>query len=155
MDDDRKQPHLPVFRPRNEGLEKMLGKLEAQLMEILWNADRALNVEETREALAKAGKASAYTTIMTTLSRMYNKGLLAREMIGKAYYYTPRVSQRELTSGVTKQVIDGLLGAFAEPAMAYFVEALSDDYPDKLDTLEAMIRRRKQEQSNKKSAREQ
>lgn len=155
MDDDQKQPHLPVFRPRNEGLEKMLGKLEAQLMEILWNADRALNVEETREALAKAGKASAYTTIMTTLSRMYNKGLLAREMIGKAYYYTPRVSQRELTSGVTKQVIDGLLGAFAEPAMAYFVEALSDDYPDKLDTLEAMIRRRKQEQSSKKSAREQ
>lgn len=155
MNDDQKQPHLPVFRPRNEGLEKMLGKLEAQLMEILWNADRALNVEETREALAKAGKTSAYTTIMTTLGRMYNKGLLAREMIGKAYYYTPRVSQRELTSGVTKQVIDGLLGAFAEPAMAYFVEALSDDYPDKLDTLEAMIRRRKQERSNQKSPREQ
>jgi predicted transcriptional regulator len=123
-------------------------------MEILWANDRAMNVEETREALAKAGKACAYTTIMTTLSRLYNKGVLARDMIGKAYYYTPRVSQRELTSGVTKQVIDGLLGAFAEPAMAYFVEALSDDYPDKLDTLEAMIRHRKQERGSKKSTRE-
>ncbi len=152
---DNTQPHLPVFRPRNEGLEKMLGRLEAQLMDIMWGAERALNVEETREALAQAGKASAYTTIMTTLSRMFNKGLLAREMRGKAYYYTPRVTQRELTSGVTKQVIDGLLGAFAEPAMAYFVEALSDEHPDKLDALEAMIRRCKQEQGEKKPAREQ
>jgi predicted transcriptional regulator len=151
---DEKQPHLPVFRPRNEGLEKMLGKLEAQIMEVMWAADRALTVEEAREGLAQAGKASAYTTIMTTLSRLYTKGLLAREMHGKAYFYTPRVTKRELTSGVTKQVIDGLLAAFAEPAMAYFVEALGDDYPDKLGTLEALIQRRKQDQDGQPAARE-
>ncbi len=137
------QPNLPVFRPGGEGLEKMLGKLEAQVMEAVWGAAGPVCVDDVREALAAGGKDAAYTTIMTTLSRLYSKGLLAREQQGKAYYYTPRVSRRELTSGVTKQVIDSLLTTFAEPAMAYFVEALGADHPEKLDALADMIQRRK------------
>jgi len=137
------QPNLPVFRPGGEGLEKMLGKLEAQVMEAVWSAPGAVCVDDVREALAAAGKDAAYTTIMTTLSRLYTKGLLAREQQGKAYYYTARVSRRELTSGVTKQVIDSLLTIFAEPAMAYFVEALGADHPEKLDALADMIERKK------------
>ena len=137
--------NLPVFRPGNEGLNKMLGKLEAQIMEAVWNAESAVSVEDVRTALAKSGKEAAYTTIMTTLGRLYTKGLLAREMHGKAYLYTPRVSRRELTTNVTKHVIDGLMSAFAEPAMAYFVEALSDDDPAKLDALAKMIEQKKKE----------
>lgn len=137
------QPNLPVFRPAGEGLEKMLGKLEAQVMEAVWQAEGPVCVDEVREVLSAGGKDAAYTTIMTTLSRLYAKGLLAREQRGKAYYYTPRVSRRELTSGVTKQVIDSLLTTFAEPAMAYFVEALGADHPDKLDALADLIERKK------------
>jgi predicted transcriptional regulator len=136
-------PNLPVFRPGGEGLEKMLGKLEAQVMEAVWAADGSVCVDDVREALAAHGKEAAYTTIMTTLSRLFSKGLLAREQQGKAYHYTARVSRRELTSGVTKQVIDSLLTTFAEPAMAYFVEALGADHPDKLDALADMIARNK------------
>ena len=136
-------PNLPVFRPGGEGLEKMLGKLEAQVMEAVWENDSAVCVDDVREALATGGKDAAYTTIMTTLSRLFSKGLLAREQRGKAYYYTARVTRRELTSGVTKQVIDSLLTTFAEPAMAYFVEALGEDDPGKLDALAAMIDRQK------------
>lgn len=142
MDQDT-NPSLPIFRPGNEGLQKMLGKLEAQIMEAVWAAEGPVSVDQVREALATGGKDAAYTTVMTTLSRLHTKGLLAREMQGKAYFYTPRVSRRELTSNVTKQVIDGLLATFAEPAMAYFVEALSDDHPDKLDALAEMIQQRK------------
>jgi predicted transcriptional regulator len=137
-------PNLPVFRPGNEGLQKMLGKLEAQIMEAVWAAEGAVSVDAVREALAATGKDAAYTTVMTTLSRLFSKGLLAREMRGKAYLYTARVTRRELTTNVTKHVIDGLLTTFAEPAMAYFVEALSDDHPDKLDALAEMIERRKE-----------
>lgn len=138
-----KSPSLPVFRPANDGLQKMLGRLEAQIMEAMWAAEGPVCVENVREALAERGKSAAYTTVMTTLSRLYTKGLLAREQRGKAYYYTPRVTRRELTSSVTKQVIDGLLGSFAEPAMAYFVEALSDESPDKLEQLVSLIEEKK------------
>ncbi|MBU0610703.1 MAG: BlaI/MecI/CopY family transcriptional regulator [Armatimonadetes bacterium] len=143
------QPNLPVFRPGSEGLEKMLGKLEAQVMEAVWGADGAVCVDDVREALAAGGKEAAYTTIMTTLSRLHAKGLLGREQHGKAYYYTPRVSRRELTSGVTKQVIDSLLTTFAEPAMAYFVEALGADHPDKLEALADMIVRKQKSEKKK------
>ena len=132
-------PSLPVFRPGNEGLQKMLGKLEAQIMEAIWQAEGPVSVEEVREALAQTGKDAAYTTIMTTLSRLYTKGLLSREMKGKAYYYTARVNRRELTSNVTKQVIDGLLTTF--------LEDLSDDHPDKLDALAELIEKRKKAQA--------
>ncbi|MEI6500279.1 MAG: BlaI/MecI/CopY family transcriptional regulator [Armatimonadota bacterium] len=143
-------PNLPVFRPGNEGLHKMLGKLEAQIMEAIWAAEGPASVDDVREALAATGKDAAYTTIMTTLSRLFTKGLLAREMRGKAYYYNARVTRRELTSGVTKQVIDGLLATFAEPAMAYFVEALSEESPDKLDALSEMIAQRRRAVGGKK-----
>ena len=140
---DKKLPSLPVFRPANDGLQKMLGRLETQIMEVMWEMPDPVSVETVREALAERGKKAAYTTVMTTLSRLYAKGLLTREQRGKAYYYIPRVSRRELTSSVTKQVIDGLLGAFAEPAMAYFVEALSDESPDKLEQLAHLIEEKK------------
>jgi predicted transcriptional regulator len=143
-------PNLPVFRPGNEGLHKMLGKLEAQIMEAIWAADGPASVDDVREALAQTGKDAAYTTIMTTLGRLHTKGLLAREMRGKAYFYNARVTRRELTSNVTKQVIDGLLTTFAEPAMAYFVEALSDEHPDKLDALAELIEQRKRAAAGKR-----
>jgi predicted transcriptional regulator len=148
MKEDR-STNLPIFRPGNEGLQKMLGKLEAQVMEAMWASEEPLCVEEVRAALADSGKDAAYTTIMTTMSRLHSKGLLTRDMKGKAYYYSPKVSRRELTSNVTKQVIDGLLTAFAEPTMAYFVEALSDEDPDKLEALASLIQQKRQSRTKK------
>ena len=136
---ERTDPRLSVFRPRKDGLEKTLGALEAQIMDVIWSSRDPMCVDDVRAELARRGKESAYTTIMTTLSRLHKKGLLARDMKGKAHYYTSRVSRKELGSTVTKDVIDGLLATFAEPAMAYFVEALSDTDPRKLDSLVELI----------------
>jgi predicted transcriptional regulator len=127
----------------------MLGKLEAQIMEIVWASKEPASVEDVRSELAERGKNAAYTTVMTTMSRLHTKGILARDMRGKAYYYAARVTRRELSSSVTKTVIDSLLTTFAEPAMAYFVEALSDDHPDKLDTLAELIAKRKASQDQR------
>jgi predicted transcriptional regulator len=136
-------PRVSVFKPGEEGLEQTLGALESQVMDALWSTDDPMCVDDVRRILQESGKDSAYTTIMTTLARLYRKGFLAREMKGRAYYYAPRISRRELGSSVTKQVIDGLLGAFAEPTMSYFVDALSDSDPDKLDALAEMIREKR------------
>ncbi len=143
---DRPDTPFSVFRPRKDGLEKTLGALEAQVMDAVWDAEGAVCVDDVRRALATTGKDAAYTTVMTTLSRLHTKGLLAREMKGKAYYYTPRVSRDELSDNVSKQVIDGLLSTFAEPAMSYFVEALGNVDPSKLDSLAEMIAQKRQSQ---------
>ena len=146
------QPELAVFRPDKEGLEQALGTLEAQVMEAVWDAGKPVAVEDVRAMLEARGKESAYTTIMTTMSRLYDKGLLERQLEGRAYHYTAALSRSELGSNLTRRVIDALLNSFAEPAMAYFVEALSDEDPDRLDTLAEMInQRRKRSQERGKS----
>ena len=132
------EPDVPVFRPGEKDLEKTLGTLEAQVMEVMWEADD-LNVEDVRGRLAERHKQAAYTTIMTTLDRLFKKGFLSRRRVGKAYRYSAKVSRGDLGNNVARKVLDGLLSSFAEPAIAYFVEALSRSGPDKLDALAKQI----------------
>jgi len=136
------KPRVQVFRPDEHGLQQALGQLEATVMAAIWDAEEPLCVEDVRKVLA-AKKEAAYTTIMTTLDRLYKKGFLDRERRGKAYYYTEKVTRAELGTNVTKQVIDGLLKTFAEPAVSYFVEALGDSDPERLDSLAALIEQKR------------
>jgi predicted transcriptional regulator len=144
---DEEAPRVAVFRPDESGLHQSLGQLEASVMGVVWGAEDPVCVEDVRSALASS-KEAAYTTIMTTMDRLYKKGFLTRERRGKAYYYTARVTQAEMGTTVTKQVIDGLLKTFAEPAISYFVEALGDSDPQKLDSLAALIARKRAEKKD-------
>lgn len=140
------EPDLSVFKLDRSGIEQALGTLEAQVMEAVWDASEPVSVEDVRTHLEERGKEAAYTTIMTTLSRLYDKDLLDREQRGRAYYYWPTLSRSELGQNVTRRVIDGLLNSFAEPAISYFVEAVGDRDPDSLEMLANVIeehRRRK------------
>lgn len=142
---DSTGPRVSVFRPRKDGLEKTLGALEAQVMDAVWEAQGPVCVDDVRRTLAAKGKDAAYTTIMTTLGRLFEKGFLTRTLNGKAYRYSAQVSRTELSSTVTQQVIDGLLASFAEPAMSYFVEALGETDPGKLEALARLIAEKQSE----------
>jgi BlaI family transcriptional regulator, penicillinase repressor len=85
----------------------MLGPLETRLLELLWARTRAATVSEIRRALPEL----AYTTIMTTLDRLYRKGLLRREKDGRAFAYAPRYTRTELLSELISGHIADLLGA--------------------------------------------
>lgn len=146
------EPDLSVFKLDKRGIEQALGELEAQVMEAIWDAGEPVSVEDVRARLEEHGKDAAYTTIMTTMSRLHDKDLLQREQRGRAYYYWPALSRSELSDNVTRRVIDGLLSSFAEPAISYFVEAVGDEDPDRLDMLAEVIeehrsRRRKPQES--------
>lgn len=133
------EPELSVFKLDKSGLEQALGTLEAQVMEAVWDAADHVSVDDVRARLQEQGKESAYTTIMTTMSRLYDKGLLSREQRGRAYFYLPTLSRGELDRNVTRRVIDGLLSSLAEPAISYFVEAVGDEHPERLDMLADVI----------------
>jgi predicted transcriptional regulator len=133
------EPDLSVFKLDKSGLEQALGTLETQVMEAIWDAAEPVAVEDVRAKLEAQGKESAYTTIMTTMSRLFDKGLLQREQRGRAYYYWPTLSRSELDRSVTRRVIDGLLASFTEPAISYFVEAVRDGHPEQFDQLAQII----------------
>jgi predicted transcriptional regulator len=71
------------------------GALEADVLTVLWRAGRATTPGEVRDAL---GGDLAYTTVMTVLSRLHDKGLLARERRGRAFAYSPVMSESELSA---------------------------------------------------------
>jgi predicted transcriptional regulator len=116
-----------------------LGRLEQQVMDDLWERGRAASVRDVRAAL---GTALAYTTLMTTLDRLFKKGLLERTKDGRAFLYAPRVSREQLQRGLLTRVLDGLLGRGTEaarPVLSTLVEAVSQADRQLLDELERMV----------------
>ena len=90
---------------------RAMGALEADVMARLWAADRPLVPSEVRDAL---GGTLAYTTVMTILGRLWEKGLAQRERRGRAYAYSPTMSEAELAAHRMRATLDGT----TDPAMA-------------------------------------
>jgi predicted transcriptional regulator len=84
----------------------------------------------------------AYTTVMTTMSRLADKGMLQRERDGLAYVYTPVISEDEFVNLVVQQVIDGLLDDYSDTAISYMVDHLAKNNPTELRRLQQEISRR-------------
>jgi predicted transcriptional regulator len=86
----------------------VLGPLETRLLELLWARRWPATVRHIRRAMPEL----AYTTIMTTLDRLYRKGLLLRDKDGRAFAYAARYTRAELLSElISGHVADFLGGA--------------------------------------------
>lgn len=130
-------------RPR-EAIIASLGTLERQTMNEVWRQNE-VSVRQVEEAF---GEQAAYTTIMTTLDRLYKKGLLTRRKVGRAFLYAPRFTPAELERGIAADVIGGLLDAATEqvePVLACIVDAVSDRDRDLLDELERLVQEKRRE----------
>jgi predicted transcriptional regulator len=119
-----------------------LGPLERKVLESAWSLKRA-NVRSVVDAL---NDEFAYTTVMTTLDRLYKKGYLDREMSGRAFVYSPRVTQEEMQIGILGDVITGLLDSATksvEPVLASIVDSVGDKDRKLLDELERLVKEKK------------
>ncbi len=115
-----------------------LGRLERQVLEETWR----LGEISVRDVFVSFEERVAYTTLMTTLDRLYKKGLLSRRKEGRAFLYSAAVSKDELELGIREDLIDGLLGRGAhgvEPVLACIVDAVSQNDRDLLDELDRLI----------------
>src|SRR5207244_7779475 len=93
------------FKSSHELLHKSLGSLEREILSCCW-AKRDLSV---REACARLSSPVAYTTVMTTMDRLFKKGLLSRHKTGRAFVYNAVASREELESAVAAELVDSLL----------------------------------------------
>jgi predicted transcriptional regulator len=117
---------------------KDLGPLEQRVLELFWHSSAEGTVRDVREGL---GGALAYTTVMTTLDRLYKKGLLARRREGQAFVYAPRKSREDFAAGLLRKGLDRLLGrGSAGPLLASFVDAVGEHDRDLLPELERLVR---------------
>jgi predicted transcriptional regulator len=125
------------------GSTPQLGPFEQQLLRELWGRGDAT----VRELLADGKIHQAYTTVMTTLDRLYKKGLLDRVAEGRAFRYTPRLTPEELQRGAALDGIRQLLGSgdTSSLPLSYLVEALSAHDAQLLDELQLLIERKRRE----------
>jgi predicted transcriptional regulator len=101
---------------------KRLGALEGEVMRMVWAADEPQTVRAVLEELNRHRRPQlAYTTVMTVMGRLAEKGVLRRARTGRQYVYEPAVAD-EAAIAVGEVVRD-----FGEAAVAPFVEAARSD----------------------------
>ena len=119
-----------------------LGALETEVMDAVWREGRELRVREVHAAFEAR---LAYTTVMTTMDRLFKKGLLDRRKEGRAFVYAARVTRRQLVLDVGAGLIRGLLRSEGEPALSFLVDAVTDSDQELLDRLERLVREKKRQ----------
>jgi predicted transcriptional regulator len=113
-------------------------------MEILWRKGSGT----VKEVLLRLGRPLAYTTVMTTLDRLFKKGLLRRQKSERAFSYSPSLSRAEFDR---KRVSDLVAGFLSRPSVdshsliSCLVEAVGRQDEALLDELERKIQLKRQE----------
>ena len=128
----------------SEAILESLGELERKTLDEVRRQGET-NVGRVCDAF---GNEYAYTTLMTTLDRLYKKGLLDRRKEGRAFFYSARYSDEEMERGVARDVIGQLLengSGRAEPILACIVDGVSDRDLKLLDELERLVAEKRRE----------
>ncbi len=119
-----------------------LGDLELAVMNVIWEAKESVEVSEVVSALDHT---RAYTTIMTTMARLHEKGYLDQERVGRAFRYRPRMTRAHavqrmwrrisdiLTDGDMLELIPHLLGKTGELSEEErrFLQRMANDIKDR------------------------
>lgn len=114
-----------AFHPGRPGLRKLLGDLEADIMQAIWErGEEQVTVREIHEELERTRKI-AYTTVMTVMGNLARKGLLSAEKSGKAHLYQATQSYEQFTEQAVGRIVEELMKDFSAPAIAHFARAVN------------------------------
>jgi predicted transcriptional regulator len=122
---DGKEVHLVDRHPDTArgdapGGRRAAGALEAEVLSVLQGAGQALTPGEVTERL---GRGLAYSTVVTTLTRLHTKGILTRTRRSRAYAYAPLVDAAGMAAQRMRQVLEG--EPDRDAVLARFVDELS------------------------------
>lgn len=129
---------------RNDPLESLLGPLEQDVMDVVWQLGDS-TVRDVHEQLASRRKI-AYTTVMTTMSRLANKGLLRRNTSGLAHRYRPAISRERYVRSTVSTLLTWLLDRYPEPAVSYLAEVVDEVDEVDLEALRRAVERRREQE---------
>lgn len=102
-----------------------LGVLEREVMDAVWTSGEVT----VRDARSRLPRRVAYTTVMTTLDRLFKKGLVVRRRVGKAFVYSAAQTRQQTQAAILSNLVDAV--------------GSHDDAAELLDALEQMVRERK------------
>jgi predicted transcriptional regulator len=121
--------------------QRSLGELETSILEALWRSSDPLSVREVGSALRRR-PALAYTTVMTVLDRLHDKGLVTRTKDGRAFVYRPRLGREALLAERAAATLSPK-GPPPNAVLSAFLDSVESRDPAVLDRLAALIAARK------------
>jgi predicted transcriptional regulator len=122
-----------------KALQDRLGSLEREVMDVVWRTDEVT----VRDVQSRLERPVAYTTVMTTLDRLFKKGFVVRTRAGRAFTYRASRSREQTEAAVAGGLLAGLLsGGAAMPILSNLVDAVGeqDGGLDLLSALEELVR---------------
>jgi predicted transcriptional regulator len=131
-----------VIRARS--IASVFGPLEIRVLEALWFRRGESSVRDLLDGFPGI----AYTTLMTTLDRLYKKGFLTRRRFGRGFRYAPMTSREDLEASLAAETLDAVVASLSSPAalrplVTSFVDAVSVRDALALDELEDAVRTRR------------
>jgi predicted transcriptional regulator len=105
---------------KRERNKRPAGALEAEVLAALWAADRPLTPAEVKE---QVGGDLAYTTVMTALTRLHEKGATQRQKVGRAFAYTPLLDEPGIAAARMREMLES--GDDREAVLTRFIGSLS------------------------------
>jgi predicted transcriptional regulator len=133
-----------IARSADQSQSLALGALELELMELLWSRGES----SVREVVRQLSRPLAYTTVMTTLDRLFKKGLLDRHKSDRAFFYLPHLSRQEWERQRAGSLVAGFLAGPSpsrELLLSCLLDAVGEHDARLLDELEKKIRSRRKE----------
>ena len=121
------------FKSSKEFVDRSLGTLERHVMNLAWERAEVT----VRDACERLGTTVAYTTVMTTMDRLFKKGLLERRKEGRAFVYRARATRQQLENAVLSSLVD----------------AVSEQDRALLDELDRLVREKRRSLNLKKGPR--
>jgi predicted transcriptional regulator len=100
---------------------RLFGQLETAVMQVLWRMGRPAVVREVLDELQR-DRNLAYTTVMTVMDNLFHKGILERELDGRAYRYRPLRTREQHTADLMEEVLSGSGDSAA--TLMHFVEQM-------------------------------
>ncbi len=128
------------------GLQKLLGELELEIMERMWEREQHGPGEEPAEPSGatvrdiatelQATRQIAYTTVMTVMGNLAEKGLLTRTALDKkTHLYRVALSREEFLDRASRRMVDRMVEDFGDVALARFIETVEQVDPERFEQL--------------------
>jgi predicted transcriptional regulator len=133
-----------LFTNEKTGRQHALGELECAVLESVWSLKEAT----VHDVLGRMERPLAYTTIMTTLDRLYRKGLLVRLKRGRAFVYAPACTKQEVQRVIARELVNEIS---ADPLhsknflLSFLIDSVDPQDAEALSKLETAVREKRRQ----------
>lgn len=128
--------------PKKSGdaaIEAVLGPLGGRVMRVILERG-PVSVRDVVTTLSERARAPAYTTVMTIMARLHERGLVERELHGRGFVYRPAADEQATIDELSRRAVDRVLQTYGNAAMRRFAARLSELDPRERDALLRLAR---------------